>query len=67
MTPIAPMPLPLSLAVAALAMAAAPVARADDAAPTLHSTRFALSGELRLAREFQQPATPGAWAEAQAR
>ena len=65
MTPIAPLPLPL--VVAALALAAAPVARADDAAPTPASTRFALSGELRLAREFQQPAATGAWAEAQAR
>ena len=33
MTPIAPLPLPL--VVAALALAAAPVARADDAAPTV--------------------------------
>ena len=59
MTPIAPL--------LAMAMAVPPVARADEAAPSSTSTRFALSGELRLAREFQQPATTGAWAEAQAR
>ncbi len=43
----------------AMALAAAPGARADDA------TRFALSGELRLAREFQQAATTDARTAAQ--